>query len=536
MSFDFIISFTEIKYGMGIRSKILLAFILCFGTMVGISLSLLHTNMYESYDAIERNEIAVDVERMVQSIEISTTSLRLKTRDLAAWTEMVNYVHQRDPEWERENLSLSALESADLSFGMIFNLHGDLLSTIAPRQIRQELNFPLLLNGAYAAIYKSGAREPQCGLMKTDIGLMLTCWAGILRSDLSGDIVGTVVLGRLLDASRILKLRRQTGALFEISATPTMPKNLNKWSGKLSANSIGSSDFWTLYEPNVVHLFFRLQDILKQDVGVLTLDKRRPVREQGERLYRQTREQLLWVIVIMTAVLALTLNFLLIDRLRRFAKQLVELAKKSTWNTRIDIQGNDELGLVATNVNKLLALIESQVEGLNALSMTDALTGLSNRRAFDIRLAQEYSREQRNGKPLALLVLDVDHFKQYNDHYGHPAGDTVLQALADILRRSKGRISDLAVRLGGEEFGILLPESDIKGAKIVAEHIHRLLREANIEHTASLVEPRLTVSIGIAIAHEETIEEFVQRADQALYQAKREGRNRSCNAEESKSN
>ncbi len=519
-------------HGMGIRSKILLAFILCFGTMVGISLSLLHRSMYESYDEIERNEIAVDVERMVQSIETSTTSLRLKTRDWAAWTEMHNYVLKRDPEWEKENLSLSTLESADLSMGMIFNLNGDLLSTIAPRQIKQELNLPLLLNSPYAAIYKGGTREPQCGLMKTDIGLMLTCWAGIVRSDLSGDIVGTVVLGRILDPIRILKLRRQTGALFEISSTSDMPKNLSKWPGRLSSNSLGTSDFWTIHEPNVVHLFFRLQDILKQDVGLLTLDKRRPVHEQGERLYVQTREQLVWVVVIMTAVLALTLNFLLIDRLRRFAKQLVELAKKSTWNTRIDIKGDDELGLVATNVNKLLALIESQVAGLNALSMTDALTGLANRRAFDIRLAQEYSREQRNGKPLALLVLDVDHFKQYNDHYGHPAGDAVLQALAEILRRSKGRISDLAVRLGGEEFGILLPESDINGAKIVADHIHQLLREANIAHIASPVENRLTVSIGFAIAHDEALEVFVRRADQALYRAKHQGRNCSCNAEE----
>jgi diguanylate cyclase (GGDEF)-like protein len=230
----------------------------------------------------------------------------------------------------------------------------------------------------------------------------------------------------------------------------------------------------------------------------------------------------------------LTLNFLLIDRLRRFAKQLTELAKKSTWKTRIDIKGNDEISLVANNVNMLLELIESQVEGLNALSMTDALTGLANRRGFDLRLAQEYSRERRNGKPLALLVLDVDHFKQYNDHYGHPAGDVVLQALADILRRSKGRASDLAVRLGGEEFGILLPESDIKGAQIVARHIHHLLHEANIEHTASHVETRLTVSIGIAIAHDETLDMFIQRADQALYQAKHSGRNCTFNAEEQK--
>lgn len=517
---------------MGIRSKILLAFILCFGTMVGISLSLLHRSMYESYDEIERNEIAVDVERMVQSIETSITSLRLKTRDWAAWTEMVNYVANRDPEWEMENLSLSALESADLSMGLIFNLNGELLSAIAPRQLKLKLNLPTLLNSTYAPIYKNGAREPQCGLMKTDLGLMLTCWAGIIRSDLSGDIVGTVILGRVLDPTRILKLRHQTGALFEISSESDIPKNISKWTGRLSSNSIGTSDYWTKYEPNVVHLFFQLKDLLQQDVGILKLAKRRPVHEQGERLYRQTREQLLWAVVIMTAVLALTLNFLLIDRLRRFAKQLIELAKKSTWHTRIDIKGNDELGLLAANVNKLLEIIESQVEGLKALSMTDALTGLANRRAFDIRLAQEYSREQRNGKPLALLVLDVDHFKQYNDHYGHPAGDIVLQALADILRSSKWRVSDLAVRLGGEEFGILLPETDIKGAQKVADHIHELLRDANIAHIASLIETRLTVSIGIAIAHDETLEEFVQRADQALYHAKHQGRNRSCNAEE----
>ena len=414
---------------------------------------------------------------------------------------------------------------------MVFNLNGELLFIKAPRQIRLELNLPMLHASAYAPIYKNGNREPQCGLIKTDIGLMLLCWSGIIRSDLSGDIIGTVVLGRLLDPVRILKLRRQTGAIFEINANSELPKNVSKWTNKLSANSIGSRDFWTTHEPNVYHLFFQLKDLLQQDVGSLTLDKRRPVREQVERLYRQTREQLIWVVLIMTAVLALTLNFLIIDRLRRFAKQLAELAKKSTWNARISIKGRDELALVANNVNKLLELIETQLNDLNALSMTDALTGLANRRGFDLRLAQEYSREKRNGKPLALLVLDVDHFKQYNDYYGHPAGDKVLQALANILHSSKGRASDLAVRLGGEEFGILLPETDIRGAQIIAAHIHKLLREAKIEHTASLVNTHITVSIGIAIAHDETLETFVQRADQALYQAKNHGRNCSCIAD-----
>ena len=168
-SCDLTFSFKEIKYGMGIRSKILLAFILCFGTMVSISLSLLHQSMFESYDKIEQNDIVVEVERVLQSIETSTTSLRLKTRDWAAWTEMSNYVLKRDPEWEKENLSLSALEAADLSLGMVFNLNGELLFIKAPRQIRLELNLPMLHASAYAPIYKNGNREPQCGLIKTDM-------------------------------------------------------------------------------------------------------------------------------------------------------------------------------------------------------------------------------------------------------------------------------------------------------------------------------------------------------------------------------
>lgn len=519
---------------MGIRSKILLAFLLCFGTLAGINLHLLHSSIYESHDDIERTDIAVDMERVVQSLETSTDSLRLKTRDWAAWTEMANFVLKPNADWEKENLSLTALEAADVSVGMIYRPNGALLVNIAPRKIRQDVNLPTLEVSPYAPIFKEGVREPQCGFIQTNAGLMLTCWAGIVKTDRTGDIVGTVVLGRLLDSTRINKLRRQTGAPFEIKMTTTMPKGLSRWAGRLSANSIGTRDFWTALEPSVYHLYYPIRDLLEENVGLLTLDVRRRVHEQGERQYRQTREQLIWVVLITTIALALTLHFLLIERLRRFSRQLVDLAKKSTWQTRIDIKGSDELGLVANNVNKLLAIIESQVEGLNALSMTDALTGLSNRRAFDLRLAQEYSREQRSGKPLTLLVLDVDHFKQYNDHYGHPAGDLVLQKLGQILSLAEGRASDFAARIGGEEFCILLPETGIAGARKVAEHIHQLVREANIAHTTSPITSTLTVSIGIALAHDEPLEAFVERADQALYHVKHHGRNGTYCVDENK--
>jgi diguanylate cyclase (GGDEF)-like protein len=510
---------------MGIRSKILLAFILCVGTMAGISLAALQSSLFDSYDTIERNEIAGVSERMVQSVQTSVVGLKLYTHDWAVWNEMASYVLKPNADWEKDNLDMSVLDTGDLSVVMIYGPHGNLLKTIAHKKQMLALNVAALQDSFYVSVFKKGARETECGIVQSDAGLLLSCWAGIVRSDLSGEVVGTVVMGRLLDTDHVLKLRRQSGISFALKPAAQMPANVTRWPNSLSPNAIGGDAFFTAKEPGVYHLYFPLQDVLGQNVGMLTLDVMRTVHLQGQRLYQKVRNQLLWVVLIMTGVLALSLHFLLINRLRRFARQLIELADKSTWQTRIHIRGGDELGNVAANVNKLLGIIESQVEGLNALSLTDALTGLWNRRAFDARLEQECARERRNATPLALLMLDVDHFKRYNDRYGHPAGDAALQALAKIFSVAAGRAADMVARLGGEEFGILLPETDGAGALRIAAHIHQLLREAQIAHADSPTSALLTVSIGVVIVRDETPLAFVQRADLALYQAKHNGRN-----------
>jgi diguanylate cyclase (GGDEF)-like protein len=159
------------------------------------------------------------------------------------------------------------------------------------------------------------------------------------------------------------------------------------------------------------------------------------------------------------------------------------------------------------------------------MTLTDKLTTLPNRRAFDARLVLESARERRTGQPLALLVLDVDHFKRYNDHYGHPAGDAALQAVAEVLRSACGRAVDMAARTGGEEFAMLLPHTEMQGAVEMAQRIQQLLRHRQIPHADSPVADCLTVSIGIALSAADRPEDLVQRADQALYTAKHSGRN-----------
>jgi diguanylate cyclase (GGDEF)-like protein len=173
--------------------------------------------------------------------------------------------------------------------------------------------------------------------------------------------------------------------------------------------------------------------------------------------------------------------------------------------------------------------VKRQRDALRALILLDALTGAANRRAFDERLALEWRRCGRARLAVSLLLVDIDHFKLYNDHYGHPAGDAVLVQVATAMRRAAGRGQDQVARYGGEEFAILLPQLDAHGATGVARRLMHELELLNLPHAASPTGPQLTVSVGIAsmLPGEHNVPaDLVQLADALLYQAKAGGRNR----------
>ena len=165
------------------------------------------------------------------------------------------------------------------------------------------------------------------------------------------------------------------------------------------------------------------------------------------------------------------------------------------------------------------------------LASTDGLTEVYNHRTFQERLSQEIARADRYSRPLSLLMIDVDHFKVYNDTCGHPQGDIVLQDLARLLREMS-RTSDTVARYGGEEFAIILPETDSVGAQKIAQRLREQVEGYAFPGQDLMPGGSLTISIGVAThAPAGSKDALLQAADTALYTAKREGRNRVCIAE-----
>lgn len=177
-------------------------------------------------------------------------------------------------------------------------------------------------------------------------------------------------------------------------------------------------------------------------------------------------------------------------------------------------------------------LMEMNLE-LQRLTNVDGLTGLSNRRYFDEYFDTEWRHAMRVREPISLLMIDIDHFKQYNDNYGHLAGDEVLKTVAQAVRGTFQRPKDLAVRLGGEEFAVVLPQTSGEDAAVMAERTVRAVAALRVPHGASSAADHVTISVGAATCIPQQDQQplsLVENADKAMYEAKKSGRNRAVSA------
>ena len=197
------------------------------------------------------------------------------------------------------------------------------------------------------------------------------------------------------------------------------------------------------------------------------------------------------------------------------------------------IRAMQRLVLMRTSLLALTQKLDAANKELVRISSSDGLTGVANRRFFDETIALEWRRARRHSNSIAMLMCDVDFFKLFNDTYGHQAGDDCLRKVATAISLNTERPSDLVARYGGEEFVVVLAETTIGGALMVAEKIRQAIRELNIAHESS-PGGRVTMSIGIASAapgFDNPPDDLIHAADKALYRAKREGRDRVCRAD-----
>lgn len=215
-------------------------------------------------------------------------------------------------------------------------------------------------------------------------------------------------------------------------------------------------------------------------------------------------------------------SFVLKDRGRHELHMLAHKLNQMIQSLRTSVEDNGKLYRNLEVMNRTLeAQVAERTEDLLRLSVTDSLTQLYNRRKIDEVLAYEAERAQRYAEPLVVILGDIDHFKQINDRYGHPTGDRVLIAVAEVLTVSR-RVADTVGRWGGEEFMIVCPHTDLEGAHMLAESIRK-----QVEQIESGLEEPVRISFGVAaLAPGETAAAATARADAALYRAKESGRNR----------
>ena len=191
----------------------------------------------------------------------------------------------------------------------------------------------------------------------------------------------------------------------------------------------------------------------------------------------------------------------------------------------------EELDRKLVELEELQQQLEETNERLRLLSTTDSLTGLLNRRRFDVLFEEEWMRALRMKAPLSLVMIDIDHFKEFNDNYGHIAGDDCLVKVSIALSAAARRNADKVARIGGEEFAVLLPDTDEKGAHYVSERLRDAVGCLCIPHKGAKERGYVTVSVGVSTVVPEATRRSItlyEGADMALYHAKASGRDRSC--------
>ncbi len=285
--------------------------------------------------------------------------------------------------------------------------------------------------------------------------------------------------------------------------------------GRASENELQQLDFFHQQLSAMLSELERVYVIIQNEVEL----------EHASVLQNKSRVYLLvFVLSAVTLIIIILLGTLLVRLISRPLAILEHGADQlaaGQLSHRIVLPSNQ------VEFHKLANAMNNMSKELESLVMQDGLTRLLNRRAFDDRLEDEHKRSRRYNQPLALIMLDIDHFKQVNDQYGHPTGDEILRQMA-VLLQSNVREIDAVARYGGEEMAIILPTTDIIHARALAERIRRSI--ARNEFSIAGKAFHITVSIGLAVLPDHALSptQLVDAADQALYNAKHQGRDQVC--------
>ncbi len=517
---------------MGLRGKIIGLFFICFGLMALLAMTILRSNLAAGFMAIEHRQAADQMQQLTRSLNNELDRLNQVAFDWAAWDDVYNYVKHPTPEFAQHQFAPSALKEIEVRLFVVLDPQGKPVFSEAINLKTGQAESAAIFDTTVENIKKIASlntpvTEKTCGIDLTTVGPILVCWKTIRKSDLSGEPNGTVVIGRMLSKELLDRIRMQSNIEFDLTPLPVHDAGAGIAPGSKSIDIEAGKIEFSQSEVGVLN--GQLTNIVGQPILQVRLQFPNDVSRRGEELTWKVLRVLMLVTILTGLALLASVHVLIIRRLRKMDMDLSSIWRNGRWAGRLEaLPYKDELNDLSHSINRMLALIRKQVGMLETIALTDPLTQIANRRAFDERLEVEMSLHKRNQTPLSLLIVDVDFFKRYNDLYGHPAGDDILKALGKLLSEVACRPSDLPARIGGEEFAVILPSTNLEGATHVAEMLARKLGELKMPHEDSPISGLITLCIGVTTAQDEEISSFVQRADKAMYNAKQTGRDKIC--------
>lgn len=472
-----------------------------------------------SFAALEAREAVKDAGRVAEAFSAEVADLAKLTRDWAAWGETWDFVQGDNPGYAAENLTDESFVSLDIHVMALLDPEGRLVwSRAIDPATRREIVLPEFSLEAFAGpnplAWSADTQGPYAGavrkgFMSTAAGIMAYASCPVLRNYEEGPVRGSLIEGRLLSGSLLARLRARTRVSFRLEALP-------------AGGTDSSGDAATISRAgSQMRAAFALRDARDSPLVRIVVERPIDIIAQGRTTLYWSLGSLLVVLAGILVALSVLLRRTVLEPIWRLTRMIVSIRTTGTFVARLGMSRSDEIGTLSSNFDAMLEQLSQKTNALREMAATDELTGIPNRRSILEVLGRESARARRYAEPLAVLMIDIDHFKEVNDSRGHAAGDAVLKGVASTLQ-STVRDSDFAGRYGGEEFLAILPHQDERGALIAAERIR--CRIADTETGPDRL--KVTVSIGVGAIGADGVEAMLSRADRAMYAAKAAGRNR----------
>ena len=531
---------------MSVRAKVFTIIFVLFASLGVADFFVQRFVIYPSFLELEHQQAGQNLQRIFHAIDRENYHLERICRDWATWDDTYDFMTTRSETYKTSNLYDEALDSISVNVMIYCAQDGTIVWSNARDTARKSpLTLALLASERIApdhpllAIPDSKAGQKGFnGVINTELGPLLFATRQILRSDGSGPGNGFLILGRILNQDMVKTLGEQTRIAFDI-AYPYTKEQTPCGKDKVAPASIGNLDYFTLDEGGFVKVCSAYPGPAGVPVFGISYLFPREITQKGISSIRYAMVLVVSSGLFVLILLNVLLQAVVLRPLQRLTNHASRLQREEDYSLRIDLKRNDEVGMLAKSFDRMVQTIRERTEDLKRaneqlkqLSLLDGLTGVANRRMFDTCLKQEWRRAMRDQTPIAIILADVDFFKDYNDRHGHLQGDQCLIAVAAVLQRQMQRPADLVARFGGEEFSVILADTDADGVRHVAETLRQAVLDLRLEHGASTVAPYVTMSFGVASTTprledgDDGMAALLQRADNAMYQAKRSGRNR----------